>query len=52
MTDILGNTVFSAIDKAQYGYNRKINIQDLSQGVYFIKVEFNDEINTTRIVKQ
>lgn len=50
--DILGNTVYNYSERAQYGFNGKIDLHALSQGIYYLKVEYNDEISTSRIVKQ
>ncbi len=52
LNDILGNTVYTKTETAEYSYSKKIDIHSLSQGVYLLKVEYNGEITTSRIVKQ
>ncbi|MFN8164791.1 MAG: T9SS type A sorting domain-containing protein [Bacteroidia bacterium] len=50
--DILGNQVYSVKDVADYGYSKVIDVNDLTPGVYTIKVEYNGDVKTSRIVKQ
>ena len=52
LTDILGNQVYSSKEVCQYGFSKKININSLAEGIYLMKVEYNGELNTSRIVKQ
>ncbi|MFZ7113793.1 MAG: T9SS type A sorting domain-containing protein [Bacteroidota bacterium] len=50
--DILGNTVFFSNEVSGYGYTKSIDINALTAGVYTVKVTYNNEVNTSRIVKQ
>ena len=52
MTDILGNNKLVSKEMAGYGYNKKVDMQSLPAGIYLIRVEYDGEINTTRIIKQ
>lgn len=50
--DILGNQIFVSKESSDYGYSKVIDVNSLNPGVYTVKVEYNGEIKTTRIVKQ
>ena len=50
--DILGNTVFFSTEVSGYGYTKSIDINTLTAGVYTVKVAYDNEVNTSRIVKQ
>ncbi|HRH66907.1 MAG TPA: T9SS type A sorting domain-containing protein, partial [Bacteroidia bacterium] len=52
ISDILGNKVFSSQETANYNFNKTIDIQQLPAGVYMVKVEYADEVNTIRLVKE
>jgi hypothetical protein len=52
LTDILGNKLFFSNESANYGYSKKIDIHALPAGIYLMKVEYNGEVNTSRIIKQ
>jgi hypothetical protein len=52
ISDILGNSLYSSNEVSQYGYSKKLDIHTYPAGVYLLKVEYNDEVTTTRIVKQ
>ena len=52
ITDILGNSVYFSNETSGYGYSKAIDINSLNAGVYTVKVSYNGEINTSRIVKQ
>jgi hypothetical protein len=52
LTDILGNAMYRNTETCQYGFSGKINISSLAPGIYLVKVEYNGEINTSRIIKQ
>ena len=52
VTDILGNIKFSSREMSGYGYSRKIDTQSLPAGIYLVRVEYDGEENTLRIVKQ
>ncbi len=52
ITDILGNSVFYSNEVSGYGYSKSIDINSLTAGVYTVKVAYDGEVNTSRIVKQ
>lgn len=52
ITDILGNNVYFSNEACGYGYSKSIDINDLTAGVYTVKVAYDNEVNTSRIVKQ
>jgi len=52
VNDILGNKLFMYSENAERGFFKKIDIHSLPAGIYLLKVEFNGEVNTSRIVKQ
>jgi hypothetical protein len=52
MTDILGNNVYFNKSVSDYNYSKKVDLQSLPAGIYLVRVEFNNEINTTRVIKQ
>lgn len=52
ITDILGNSVYFSNEKSGFGYSKSIDMNNLNSGVYTVKVSYNGEINTSRIVKQ
>ena len=52
MTDILGNNIFFSRETADYDYNKKVDMQSFPSGIYLMRVEYDGEINTTRIIKQ
>ena len=51
MTDILGNKIFQSKEKSETGFSKKIEMQTFPAGIYLMRVEYDDEINTTRIIK-
>ena len=51
MTDILGNTIFQSKEKSETGYSKKVNMLTFPAGIYLIRIEYDNEINTTRIIK-
>jgi hypothetical protein len=52
ITDILGNSVYFSNETSAYGYSKSIDINNLVAGVYTVKVSYDGEISTSRIVKQ
>lgn len=52
LTDILGNVLIASSEKSQYGYSKKLDIHTYPSGVYLLKVQYNDEVTTERIIKQ
>lgn len=51
VTDILGNKIFTIRETAVYGYTKKVDLQSFPAGIYLVRVAYDDEINTTRILK-
>jgi hypothetical protein len=51
LNDILGNNVYSTIDKSTIGYKSDINISSLPSGIYLLKVQYRDVVKTVKIVK-
>ncbi len=52
MTDIIGNSVYYNRSLADYGFSKKVDLQSLPAGIYLLRVEYNGEIKTSRVVKQ
>ncbi len=52
MTDIIGNNIFISKESATYGYSKKVDMQSFPAGIYLMKVQYNDEINTIRVIKK
>jgi hypothetical protein len=50
--DILGNTVYFSNEVSGNGYSKSIDINSLTAGVYTVKVSYDGEVNTSRVVKQ
>jgi hypothetical protein len=51
LNDILGNQVYSNLEKSTIGYKSDINISSLPSGVYLMKVHYLDVTKTIKIVK-
>ena len=51
ITDVLGQDVYSANMSANGGSVKKINVSNLSGGVYFITLEENGKLYRTKIIK-
>lgn len=51
LIDILGNKVYAATEKSTYGFNGNINITNLPVGIYMLKVQYMNEVNTVKVVK-
>ena len=52
VTNILGSQIFFSKEKSEFSYDKKVDVHTLPAGIYLIKVEYNNEISTTRIIKQ
>lgn len=52
ISDIIGNKVFTSKETADYNFNKTIDIHELPAGVYMVKVEYADQVTTTRLVKE
>ena len=52
ISDILGNSIYYSSEVSGYGYSKLIDINSLSPGVYTVKVTYDNEVNTSKIVKQ
>ncbi|REJ83554.1 MAG: T9SS C-terminal target domain-containing protein [Bacteroidetes bacterium] len=52
VTDLLGNRLISSSENAEYSYNKNINISGLAAGIYIVRVEYGNEVQTVRIVKE
>ena len=52
ITDILGNALYFSSEYATSGYRKHIDIHTLPAGIYMVKVQVNDEVNISRLVKQ
>lgn len=52
LTDILGNNLMMSKETQDFNYSKKIDIHSYPAGIYLLKVEYNGEIHTTRIIKQ
>ena len=51
LNDILGNNVYSNIEKSTIGYKSNINISSLPSGIYLLKVQYLDVVKTVKVVK-
>jgi hypothetical protein len=51
LTDILGNNIYYHKQFSEYGFNKKIDMHNMPAGIYLVKLEYNGEIKTTRIIK-
>ncbi len=52
ISDIIGNKVFTSKETADYNFNKTIDIHELPAGVYMVKVEYADQVTTTRLIKE
>jgi len=52
MNDIIGNTLYKYKENAQSGFFKKVDIHSMPAGIYLLKVEYNGEVVTSRVVKQ
>ena len=52
ISDILGNKVMMTTETADYNFNKTIDVHTLPAGVYMVKVEYADQVNTIRLVKE
>ncbi|MBL0136924.1 MAG: T9SS type A sorting domain-containing protein [Bacteroidetes bacterium] len=52
ISDIIGNKVFMSKETADYNFNKTIDIHELPAGVYMVKVEYADQVTTTRLIKE
>jgi hypothetical protein len=52
MNDIIGNTLYKYSENAQSGFFKKVDIHSMPAGIYLLKVEYNGEVSTSRVVKQ
>ncbi len=50
--DVLGNQLYSSNEKSQTGYHKTLDLGKYSAGIYLMKVEYNNEIQTIRLVKE
>jgi|GEM_PF-2354815 len=51
LMDIIGNKVYSAVEKSTMGYKSTINVANLPSGVYLLKVQYLNEVKTIKVVK-
>ena len=49
---MLGNKVMMTTETAVYNFNKTIDVHTLPAGVYMVKVEYADQVNTIRLVKE
>lgn len=52
ISDILGNNVFRSNEAVGMNYNKTVDLQEMPSGIYMVKVEFGDQVNTLRLVKE
>lgn len=52
ITDLLGKILFYVKEDEDFNYFKKIDLQLLPIGIYFIKIEFNDIIFVNKILKK
>lgn len=52
ISDIIGNKVFTSTETADYNFNKTIDVHQFPAGVYMVKVEYADQVNTIRLVKE
>ena len=52
LTDILGNKIYFNRELSDNGFEKKISMPSIPAGIYLLRVEYEGEINTTRIIKQ
>ncbi len=51
LIDILGNKVYSATEKSEIGYRSNISLENLPVGIYMLRVQYMNEVNTVKVVK-
>ena len=53
IVDIQGKEVFSSVDKNVNGtFNKQINLEEISKGLYYIKVNTGAEVNIQKLILQ
>ncbi len=52
LTDIIGNNIYYNRSTSEYGFNKRVDLQSLPAGIYMLRVEYNGEIKTSRVIKQ
>ncbi len=50
VVDILGKSLQSLVNTSQVAGNYKVNLAKINAGIYFIKLNINNQTNTTRLV--
>ncbi|HNQ61570.1 MAG TPA: T9SS type A sorting domain-containing protein [Bacteroidia bacterium] len=50
--DVLGNQLYNSNEKSQYGYTKTIDLHQYSAGIYLMRIEYNGELKTIRLVKE
>lgn len=50
--DVIGNQLYSSVEKAEVGYTKTIDLQRYAAGIYLMRVEYNDQMKTVRLVKE
>ncbi|HLC83991.1 MAG TPA: T9SS type A sorting domain-containing protein, partial [Bacteroidia bacterium] len=53
IVDIQGKEVFSSVDKNVNGaYNKQINLEEISKGLYYIKMNTGSEVKIQKLIVQ
>jgi len=52
LSDILGHTVSAQSAKVIYDYTGNVNLTNLSNGIYILKVQYGNELKTVKVVKE
>ncbi|MBK8364526.1 MAG: T9SS type A sorting domain-containing protein [Bacteroidetes bacterium] len=50
--DAFGKTHFVSQENLKSNDTRKLNLKDLSSGIYFVKISFGNESQTIRLIKK
>ena len=51
LSDILGNKVYANTEKSAIGYKSSVNMSSMPSGIYLLKVQYQNEVKTIKVVK-
>ena len=52
LADMLGNKVYTAAEKSDSDYIGTINLEKVASGIYFLKIQFDNQVKTVKVVKE
>ena len=48
---MLGNKIYTQSDKSDADYLATINLERFASGIYFLKIQFDNQVKTVKVVK-